>query len=297
MTGLQCHRGLARLIPWRTGLMVLVCGFSAPSFGQGDADSSRPLSTAGVPILLPTEEELHEVAIEPEVRELVRKLGSPLFETREEASDALQAMRPGIPQLCGLLGESDLSHEQRHRLLIVLKDRIITVPRAALGVSMARRAANVDRLGGIEVVDIVGGLPAEKILRIGDRITHINGRNLRSRNQLVVMVQSTEPGEEMRFTIRRTSHDAKGDLVLDEAGRIAFETLEVSVVLGSAERLLDPVTGQPPPEGAVERERQRQAEEAARRYAPEPRRLEIRGAAGIDSIIAPPSGEGSEGEG
>ena len=112
--------------------LLLSAAIIAPSaIAQQDQNTQPRLSISGVPILLPAEEDLADITIDPSLRRYVRELAADDYFAREEASESLMAMRPPIDQLCALLSEDTLTHEQRHRLLAVLQHRIITVPRAA----------------------------------------------------------------------------------------------------------------------------------------------------------------------
>lgn len=248
----------------------------------GDESPRGPISQ-----LLPDEGEDIAIAVPVELRRLVEQLDAPDYATREGASRAIETSGASIGTLCALLVDPVLSGEQRCRLLLILESQLTSVPRGALGISMRRRVGAARREPGIEVVDLVPGLPAEGVLEIGDRITHVDGRPLQSHNQLVVVIQSKAPGADLTFTVRRAARDEDGTLVIGADGRVVWRTLDLTVALGSVARLIDPQTGQVPAPGTVERELERQAGEAYRRYAPRARRLTIPGLGRADAAPAP----------
>ncbi|MHC4448285.1 MAG: hypothetical protein ACYSXF_10985, partial [Planctomycetota bacterium] len=82
----------------------------------------------------------------------------------------------------------------------------------------------------------------------------------------------------VQLTVERTVRDENGDPVHDENGQPIRETEQVEIVLGSAEQLIDPLTGQPQKGGALMDRRKREAHQAIKKYGPRARRIQIRGA-------------------
>jgi len=269
------------------GLWLMVLCAAAGAQGQEARVRPDGMPPVRIPRLLPEEGEPGEVQVDESLRRIVEDLDAEDYEDRERGSEALARAAPTLAELCGVLGEVGLSAEQRYRLLIVLREQITGAPRGALGVSMSRVVTRAERGAGVEVIDLVAGLPAEKVLQIGDRITHVDGRPLASRNELVVLIQSKQPGDEMTLTVRRSARDANGDLVIGEDGKVVVESREVTIALGSIDRLLDPSTGQPPAAGTVERELARQADEAQRRFGPRPKRIALPVMGSGRPVIAP----------
>jgi hypothetical protein len=256
--------------------------------GQDQTPPTAPGRTMEVPPALPDEDALNAVRIDPDLRRLVQRLDDEAFSVREEAFDALRRSSIDIAQICALLAEDDVAPEQRLRLLMVLEQRLTHGPRGALGISLVTRT---DELGGVEVIDIVKGMPSQRALRIGDRITHIDGRPVRLGDDLIILIQGRRPGEETILTVRREKRDEEGRVVRDPEGRKAFDTLRIALELGSSADLTNPDPALVLRPGPVEAAREAEMNEARRRYAPPPTPIRLRaGAAGADFIAAPATG-------
>lgn len=254
--------------------LLLIGALAAGSaFGQDDAMPSAAPQATRVPPALPGAEELGAVRIDPALRRLLQRLDDDAFAVREEAMNALLAARVDVRRLCALLAEDNLSAEQRCRLLLLLHRQLILAPRGALGISMVARS---DDPGGIEVLDLVDGMPSQRVLRIGDRITRIDGRRVRSGDELIILVQAKQPGNETTLTVMREKRDEEGRLVRDVEGRRAYETLNVVIELGSSAELANPNSALALRQGPVEAAREAEMNEAMRRYAPRPRQLALR---------------------
>ena len=254
----------------RPAALLLIGALAAgPAFGQ---DIARPQPTR-VPPALPGPEELTAVRIDPALRRLVQRLDDDAFAVRQEAMNALLAAQVDARRLCALLAEDDLSAEQRCRLLLLLHRQLILAPRGALGISMVARS---DDPGGIEVIDLVEGMPSQRVLQIGDRITRIDGRHVRSGDELIILVQAKQPGDEATLTVMREKRDEEGRLVRDAEGRKAYQSLNVVIELGSSAELVSPNPALALRTGPVEAAREAEMNEAMRRYAPRPRQLALR---------------------
>jgi hypothetical protein len=265
----------------RAAALLLAGALAAgPAFGQ---DSARPQETR-VPPALPGPGELSAVRIDPALRRLVQRLDDDAFAVREEAMNALRAADVDADRLCALLAGDNLSAEQRCRLLLLLHRRLVLAPRGALGISMVARS---DDPGGIEVIDLVEGMPSQRVLHIGDRITRIDGRGVRSSDELIILIQAKQPGEETTLTVMREKRDEEGRLLRDAEGRKAYETLDLTIELGSSAELRSPDPALALRAGPVEAAREAEMNEAVRRYAPRLRHLALRDEnAGSDFIAA-----------
>lgn len=240
---------------------------------------------------MPTPDQLRDVSIDPELRAYVTQLDDASFKAREEATQRLLDAATDKLQLYALLAANDLSTEQRYRLVTVVREHLIKTPRGAIGISMNPVMVNPAGQVEIRVTELLPGLPAERVLQIGDRILQVDGMPLRAMEDLLVRVQSKRPGEKVHLSIRRAAVDEKGELVFDANNEVVYQALEVDLELGSAD-LLKSIQGQPNRASPVEQSRQFEAAQASRRYAPHPRPIEVR--AGAEALLG--SGPESESE-
>lgn len=247
---------------------------------------------------LPGPEILDEIIVEPGLLELVRQLEDPSFAAREQANRKLLESQPDKMQLYALLAgkHGELSAEQRYRLLSALKESLVRTPRGALGISMQQLPINFGNPMGrglieIRVTDLIPGLPAEQVLKVGDRITQVDHQALTSQQDLLMRVQSKKPGDTVALSIRRPKLDDDGRPLVDANNEPITETMDVQLELGSAELLRDfnqarfgnqAFFDQSP----VERMRQAEAEAALRELAPSPRPIAL----DAGSKLSSPSG-------
>ena len=221
---------------------------------------------------IPSPEQIKRVPLDSRLRELVSRLDDDSFMVREQATQALVDLELDRMQLYAVLDSDDLSHEQRYRVLTCLRELLIKTPRGALGIQMPQVFFNNQAGGPVEIrIDgFVEGLPAERVLRIGDRIVEIDHRPLDAQEELNVRIQSKKPGDMVHLRIKRLRIDDNGNAVLDAENQPVMDELDIDMELGSAD-LLDRV---PVPEQArrgpsrVEIARRREAEEAAAEFAP-----------------------------
>ena len=241
---------------------------------QGGQDDESDAS------VIPQRAQLEAVELPAPLIALVSRLGEADYETRRQATEELRSRDFAINELLAVFVQLSPGPEQRQRLLSVIQDQLINAPRGAVGISMQQRDREDGE--GIEVIvtDLIEGLPAERILEIGDRITHLDGRILESMNDLPTLVQTKRPGERVELTVLRLKRDAAGRMVMDERGQRVHEELEVTIELGSAELLRDPVVGRPAQQSEVQRQRGRQMRAIEQQFAPETKRVEIRGPSG-----------------
>lgn len=227
------------------------------------------------PPRLPSDADLARIEVSPELVRLARALDGENHAERKAAREAIVARRAAPDELMALLLRRDLGNESRNALVSILRDRIITAPRGALGIRMEGLP---DPNGGVRISGLVEGMPAERVLRVEDVVESVNGTDLLSQADLIRSVQSLPPGAEVTLRVRRPRRDEAGKPVLEADGRPAFERSEVQLRLGSTEDLEQ----RDPQQGAavnalnsVSIERQILAAEAAKRFLPQPRRVEF----------------------
>lgn len=240
------------------------------------------------PLAIPSVEQLQSVKIDPQVRKAVQDLDDPSFSMREQATDVLLDDSTDKLQLYAMLAGKDLTCEQRYRLLTVLQEKLVNVPRGALGVStdlveMHQMQRNpFGAVEGVRIAELLPGLPAERVLQVGDRITHIDGKALVQMGDLQFMVQSKRPGERVQLSVKRAKVDGQGHVLVDGDGREVMEELEIGIELGSAEALkaIGGRFGQSNTLSPVEQVRKHEANEAFKMYGPPARSIAVRGGEG-----------------
>ena len=104
--------------------------------------------------------------------------------------------------LMGVLVRGDLQEEQRVRLLGILEWRVMNKSRGAVGVRMTQRGFNQNPRG-IEVAAVIPGLPAERVLKVGDIIHRLTGNEALRNEQLILQVQQMRPGERLKVEVLR----------------------------------------------------------------------------------------------
>ena len=104
---------------------------------------------------IPTSEELVEVEIVPELVRMIVDLNAQSYRERQLATIALrEAPFPNL-QLYAVLERQPLSAEQRHRVIQVIAERLLTRPRGAVGIQINR-----NRLPEVVVEQLLPDLPA-----------------------------------------------------------------------------------------------------------------------------------------
>ncbi|MFO0961865.1 MAG: PDZ domain-containing protein [Phycisphaerales bacterium] len=194
---------------------------------------SIPITTTQDPVpWSPTR--LEGVAPDPAVTALVRDLDARDFAVRAKATTALH--QPAVPdeQLYVHLARGGLSAEAHARLLQVARSRLLNAPRGALGIQMASRVEETD---GVTVTALVPNMPAQKVLRPGDRIVRIDGHPIRVAQQLTAVVQLRRPGDRVKVLVMRGERDELGRVKGGPDGRPVETPVEVELELGSREDL------------------------------------------------------------
>lgn len=200
---------------------------------------------------------------------LVMQLDDPAFDRRERAEDALLEVPFDRRQFYAILQHMELTAEQRYRLLGVFSRRLVNQPRGALGISINTRR----RDGVIEIEAFVEDLPAREVLEVHDQITHLNGTPVVSWDRFVDTIQSMKPGDLISLQVQRPVRNDDGTLRVDDQGELDFETVNVQMRLGSAEKLSR--DGQLAPSG-IQQQREQEAYQAWLAYSPAFRELRLR---------------------
>lgn len=232
---------------------------------------------------LPSDAELAKVDVPAELVRIARTLDAASLSERGAARAALEARKPSPDELMALLLRRDLGDEARHQVVAVLRDRILHAPRGALGIRMENAQ---EKDGGVRIIGLVQGMPAEKLMKVGDVIRKVNETPLRITADLVNAVQTLPPGVEVKLLVRRLRKDAlapNAPVGGAEAAQ-AFEEIELSLRLGSTEELNekgDPaIVGNGVAQVAgganfVTYERVLAAAMAAKRFLPQPAKVEF----------------------
>lgn len=237
------------------GLGVLCLPAQAHGAEQPVAPVTGP-STASAPVSTGTA---------AQVRQLVEALGHPEWSVREQAEEALLDRRIPIAALYRELERDTLDVEQRHRLLNIVRERIISQPRGALGIRMEPR---FDDVGGIAVVGLLEGMPAQAQLVVGDRILSVEGVEVTDSLTLRGLVQSRLPGETVALRIGRPKRTPDGREMRDAQGMLVIDELHISLALGSAEDLEQFDGDRILPADPIREAREREARLAGERFAP-----------------------------
>ena len=238
---------------WRfEGIMLRAAAIGA-LVATGIAAAQPAAERLTVPALIPPIEQLVTLEVDPAIRALVHELGSRDFARRMQAMHLLRTTPedekrpPRAAMLAALLHTASPDLEQRARLLRVLRELMIEAPRGALGIRMNLNTLQDAEHRGIEIIDLIDGMPAADVLVARDRITHIEETPLTSAEDLIVLVQSRRPGDTVRLKLLRPRRTAEGADERGPDGRVMFEVLTAEVTLGSSTGLLDPAA----PRGSV----------------------------------------------
>lgn len=245
---------------------------SAPWANQAEAVQvvggfDLPAPTPTTP--LPTTAELSRVDVPVELVKIARLFDAETFAERASALEQMSARKPSPRELMALLLRTDLSVEARNAIVSVLSDRIFNEPRGALGVRME---GPIVRESGVRVTGLVPGMPAERVLQVGDFIREVDGKPLVDRAELIRAVQALPPGVEVGLIVRRVKRDAAGRVLVGADGVEVTEDLKVKLRLGSVDDLDERGGARGAPvANAVLQDRQAQVEEARKRFLPLPR--------------------------
>lgn len=183
---------------------------------------------------LPSDEYLRELEIPAAVLKNVVRLGDLKWEVRDAAARELFELAVADEIFLSVLLQADLDLEQRARLVSIVSRRISEAPRGAVGIRM-RRGVGVE--AGVVVEAVIEGMPGEKFMRAGDRITGIDGTAVVTSEDLTSIVQSRVPGQAIRVDIVRKLVDERGVTVVGNDGRPKTEEIRVEFPLGSVAQL------------------------------------------------------------
>ena len=175
---------------------------------------------------------MNGVVADPAVTALVRDLGATDFAQRDAATTALRDAKVSDEQIwIHLLSTpGGLSYEAHARLLDIGYTRIKDAPRGALGIQMAPRMGEID---GVTVTALIPNMPAQKVLRPGDRIVELDGKPIQVSQQLSTIVQTKRPGERIALVVMRGQRDAVGRVVGGPDGRPVETRHELEIEVGS----------------------------------------------------------------
>lgn len=101
-------------------------------------------------------------------------------------------------------GESDDEYNNRQLHMMETSKEAATV----VAYQHANQDIKID-YDGVFVMGIVEGMPAEKILKPGDRIHSLNGKPIQTSDQLIELVSEKKAGEEVSLTIERDKKEQK----------------------------------------------------------------------------------------
>jgi hypothetical protein len=167
--------------------------------------------------------------------ECIARLDDPRFDVRQRASAELDAGAFPLEELIAALARGRLSPEQHVRLVAAACTRALALPRGALGIRMQ---SSMDRIRpGVEISMLLPGMPAERVLRAGDRIERIGDIAVDASDQLVATIQSRVPGDVVRLTVARARRDDRGRIQVGEDGASIEDRIEVEVELADAAEL------------------------------------------------------------
>jgi hypothetical protein len=227
-----------------------------------------------------------DAAVSPELLREVQLLDDPSYQARESAAAKLQDQSIDENQLLSLLAGDELSAEQRYRLVEVLRRRIIDTPRGAVGIRM--QSVPPDAFGApieMKVMELLPGLPAERVLQVGDRVMRVDGQPFRSQEDLAVLVQNKKPGEAVQLVIKRMRTDDRGRVMRDANDQPILDIMNVDIVLGSADLLVDP--DRMAQLNPVQRERSMRAQAIVNTFSPTARRVPLHDEAALFAMSDP----------
>lgn len=199
---------------------------------------------SGIPIEAPLDlKAVRTAAVPSEILDLVAELASDGFQDRIDAMLALRSHPAPDVCLMSVLDANDgLLEEQRLRLLSAIEWRILNRPRGAVGIRMMPFDVGIQP-AGIEVQEVIAGLPAERVLRVGDVLIQLDDRPVIQNQDLILHVQQMRPGEKISVDLLRPvvlpqNDQVPAHFVEGEQGRL-FEPIKVELTLGSYEQLGD----------------------------------------------------------
>jgi hypothetical protein len=176
---------------------------------------------------------MNGVVADPAVTAMVRALGATDFAQRDAATTALRDAKVPDEQIwIHLLSTpGGLSYEAHARLLDIGYARIKDAPRGALGIQMA--GGRMGENNGVTVTALIPNMPAQKVLRPGDRIVELDGKLIHESPELSKIVQTKRPGDRIALVVMRGQRDAAGRVVGGPDGRPVETRHELEIEVGS----------------------------------------------------------------
>lgn len=250
-----------------------------PQAWRGDL-MGQPTTPAPEVLRLWSPELLASIKVSAKVRAAVAALDSAAFNERSAASSVLIDASVPPEQLFAVLDRETLSTEQRERLLAAAREKVLSLPRGALGIRM--QPSGDPQRPGVEIIMLLPGMPASAVLKVGDRIEEIDGKSIANSNDLVDLIQSRLHGDRVRLRIARPERDERGRPRLDGQGAFVEQRLNVDIQLTTAADL-DKFEGQFPSmsRSLVLERRLLALQQAEERFAPKP--IAVRRRTGAES--------------
>ena len=231
-----------------------------------------PPATTSVETYLPSAAELNEVQIDERLRLCIESLGDPTYAVREAATVELRTGGFVRWQIYAALSRLDLTGEQRYRLTTAVQDNLLLTPRGAVGISVTDQSRRKNK---IVVGQLLPNLPAQDLLHVGDRITHLQGKPLPNWRAFVKEVQTRAPGDRITVTVERIISPRRTNRRQIGVEEPQFTTLDIEIELGSAEMLRDPSSGKIQRTGEVFDRLKAEAMEVAGTFAPQPKQIRV----------------------
>ena len=169
---------------------------------------------------------------DPRVAALVADLSAEDPAKRDAASVALRDQSLPDEQVWLQLAQppAPLGPEAQARLVDACRARIAEAPRGALGIQMAGRMGDGN---GVTVTGLIPNMPAQKVMRAGDRIVALDGRPVRTSDDLSEIVQMKRPGARIKVSVMRGERDELGRVRGGPDGRPVEARLELEMDVGS----------------------------------------------------------------
>ena len=231
-----------------------------------------PPATVSVATYLPSAAELNKVQIDERLRRCIESLGDPMYAVREAATVELRIGNFVRWQIYAALSRLELTGEQRYRLTTAVQDNLLLTPRGAVGISVTVQSRQANK---IVVGRLLPDLPAQDLLHVGDRITHLQGKPLPNWRAFVKEVQTRAPGAKITVTVERIISPRRINRRQIGVEEPQFTTLDIEIELGSAEMLRDPSSGKIQRTGEVFDRLKAEAMEVAGTFAPQPKQIRV----------------------
>ena len=247
-----------------------------------------PIMPAPEVVRLWTPEVCAKAKLTPSFLVSVADLDSRDWARRQAASARLADPSVTAEEIFAVLVRGALTPEQVERLLALAQAKVLALPRGALGLRMQPSGDLAHP--GVEVILLIPKMPAEKVLKLGDRIERIDGKPIATSTDLVEIIQSKLPGESVRLSVARPIRDERGKPRLDANRQVVEEQLTLDVPLASATDLEQFEDRLAPKSRSVILERRLLAlREAHERFAPKAVKVRTIPVADRDLRAAPPT--------